>query len=128
MKKLLALAMLCLMNGTGAAFADEGVRLTTITDGNGPSPTANDTVRVHYRGTLVDGTEFDSSAKRGPATFSLSAVIPCWTAGVAQMRVGEVAQLVCPPSLAYGAQGVPGMIPPNSTLVFEIQLLDIVRR
>ncbi len=128
MKKLLALMMLCLLSNSGVALANEGVRLTTITDGDGPTPTASDTVRVHYRGTLVDGTEFDSSAKRGPATFSLSAVIPCWTAGVAHMRVGEVAQLVCPPALAYGAQGVPGVIPPNSTLVFEIQLLDIVRR
>lgn len=128
MKKLLALTMLCLLSNTGVALANEGVRLTTITDGDGPTPTASDTVRVHYRGTLVDGTEFDSSARRGPATFSLSGVIPCWTAGVAQMHVGEVAQLVCPPTLAYGAQGVPGVIPPNSTLVFEIQLLDIVRR
>jgi FKBP-type peptidyl-prolyl cis-trans isomerase len=76
MKKLLALMMLCLLSNSGVALANEGVRLTTITDGDGPTPTASDTVRVHYRGTLVDGTEFDSSAKRGPATFSLSAVIP----------------------------------------------------
>ena len=97
----------------------------SIVDGSGASPTAADAVRVHYRGTLMDGTEFDSSYKRGqPATFPLNRVIPCWTQGVQKMKVGGKAELVCPSELAYGKRGTDG-IPPNSTLRFEIELLDI---
>jgi FKBP-type peptidyl-prolyl cis-trans isomerase FkpA len=89
-------------------------------------PTEADTVRVHYAGRLADGSEFDSSIARGePATFPLSGVIPCWTQGVAQMKVGGKATLVCPPDLAYGASGVPGVIPPEATLTFDVELLAI---
>jgi FKBP-type peptidyl-prolyl cis-trans isomerase FkpA len=84
-----------------------------------------DTVRVNYRGTLINGTEFDSSYKSGkPAEFPLNGVIPCWTEGVARMKVGGKSKLVCPSDLAYGDQGRPS-IPPGATLVFEIELLAI---
>jgi FKBP-type peptidyl-prolyl cis-trans isomerase FkpA len=93
---------------------------------DGSTPTEADTVRVHYAGRLADGSEFDSSIARGePATFPLSGVIPCWTQGVAQMKVGGKATLVCPPDLAYGASGVPGVIPPEATLTFDVELLAI---
>ncbi|MGV7247074.1 FKBP-type peptidyl-prolyl cis-trans isomerase, partial [Caballeronia sp. M23-90] len=91
----------------------------------GAQPTAADTVTVNYRGTLADGTEFDSSYKRGtPASFPLGRVVPCWTQGLQKMKVGEKAKLVCPPATAYGDRGV-GAIPPNSTLTFEVELLKI---
>ena len=81
---------------------------------------------MHYRGTLVDGTEFDSSYKRNePATFPLRRVIPCWTQGVQRMKVGGKAELVCPPELAYGDRGAGAVIPPRATLKFEIELLEI---
>lgn len=84
-----------------------------------------DTVKVNYRGTLENGQEFDSSYKRGqPATFPLSRVIPCWTEGVQKIKAGGKAKLVCPPNLAYGSSGRPG-IPPDSTLIFEVELLEI---
>jgi FKBP-type peptidyl-prolyl cis-trans isomerase FkpA len=103
-----------------------GLAYKSLRDGTGASPTAADAVRVHYRGTLMDGTEFDSSYKRGePATFPLTRVIPCWTQGVQRMKVGGKAELVCPPELAYGERGAGGTIPPNATLRFEIELLDI---
>ncbi len=102
-----------------------GVVITQITQGTGPSPTASDTVTVNYRGTLADGTEFDSSYKRGtPASFPLGGVVPCWTQGLQKMKVGGKAKLVCPPATAYGSRGV-GPIPPNSTLTFEVELLKI---
>jgi FKBP-type peptidyl-prolyl cis-trans isomerase FkpA len=83
-------------------------------------------VKVHYRGTLQNGTEFDSSYKRGePATFPLSGVIPCWTQGVQKLNVGEKAKLFCPSKTAYGARGAGGVIPPNSDLNFEVELLAI---
>ena len=91
-------------------------------------PTASDTVRVHYEGRLADGTVFDSSiARNEPATFQLSGVIACWTEGVAQMKVGGKATLVCPPEKAYGEAGVPGVIPANATLTFEVELLGIAQ-
>ncbi len=103
-----------------------GVSIQHLTKGNGASPKATDTVKVHYRGTLTDGTEFDSSYKRGqPISFPLNRVIPCWTEGVQKMRVGGKARLVCPGSTAYGSRGVPGTIPPNATLNFEVELLGI---
>jgi FKBP-type peptidyl-prolyl cis-trans isomerase FkpA len=103
-----------------------GLTYKSVREGTGASPTAADSVRVHYRGTLMDGTEFDSSYKRGqPATFPLNRVIPCWTQGVQRMKVGGKAELVCPPGLAYGERGAGGTIPPNATLRFEIELLDI---
>jgi FKBP-type peptidyl-prolyl cis-trans isomerase FkpA len=105
-----------------------GIAITTIKDGTGASPKASDTVKVHYRGTLVDGKEFDSSYGRGqPASFPLNRVIPCWTEGVQTMKVGGKAKLLCPPNLAYGSRGVPGTIPPDSSLVFEIELLEIAK-
>jgi FKBP-type peptidyl-prolyl cis-trans isomerase FkpA len=98
----------------------------SLREGKGASPTAADTVKVNYRGTLVDGTEFDSSYKRNePATFPLGRVIPCWTQGVQRMKVGGKAELVCPPELAYGERGAGGVIPPRATLRFEIELLEI---
>ena len=103
-----------------------GLTYKSLRDGTGSSPTAADAVRVHYRGTLMDGTEFDSSYKRGePATFPLTRVIPCWTQGVQRMKVGGKAELICPPELAYGERGAGSDIPPNATLRFEIELLAI---
>ena len=103
-----------------------GIRHTTV--GTGPSPTAADTVKVHYRGTLADGKEFDSSYKRGqPAAFPLARVVPCWTQGLQKVKVGGKATLTCPPATAYGSRGVPNAIPPDSTLTFEVELLSIER-
>ena len=105
-----------------------GIAITTLQAGKGEQPKASDTVKVHYRGTLVDGKEFDSSYKRGqPTSFPLQRVIPCWTEGVQTMKVGEKARLVCPSKLAYGSRGIPGTIPPDATLVFEVELLEILR-
>jgi FKBP-type peptidyl-prolyl cis-trans isomerase FkpA len=105
-----------------------GIAITTLKDGTGASPKASDTVKVHYRGTLVDGKEFDSSYGRGqPASFPLNRVIPCWTEGVQTMKVGGKAKLLCPSNLAYGSRGVPGTIPPDASLIFEIELLDILK-
>ncbi len=104
-----------------------GIGITTLKEGAGANPKMTDTVKVNYRGTLENGLEFDSSYKRGqPATFPLSRVIPCWTEGVQKIKVGGKAKLVCPPNLAYGNRDIPG-IPANSTLIFEVELLDIVR-
>ena len=104
-----------------------GIGVTTLKEGAGANPKMTDTVKVNYRGTLENGQEFDSSYKRGqPATFPLSRVIPCWTEGVQKIKVGGKAKLVCPPNLAYGNREIPG-IPANSTLTFEVELLDIVR-
>ena len=110
------------------ALAADGPGYKSLKDGSGGTPSATDTVRVHYRGTFPDGKEFDSSIARGqPAEFPLNRVIKCWTEGVQKMKVGGKAQLICPPELAYGARGTPGgPIPPNATLHFEIELLGIV--
>lgn len=103
-----------------------GMTIQHLIKGTGASPKATDTVQVHYRGTLADGTEFDSSYKRGqPISFPLNRVIPCWTEGVQAMQVGGKARLTCPSGTAYGARGVPGTIPPNATLTFEVVLLGI---
>ena len=105
-----------------------GIVITTLKDGTGASPKSTDTVKVHYRGTLTDGKEFDSSYKRGqPASFPLNQVIPCWTEGVQTMKIGGKVKLLCPPELAYGKRGAPGVIPPDSTLIFEVELLDILK-
>lgn len=104
-----------------------GIGITMLKEGSGASPKATDTVKVHYRGTLQNGDEFDSSYKRGqPAAFPLMRVIPCWTEGVQKIKVGGKAKLVCPPELAYGNRNIPG-ISANSTLTFEVELLDIAR-
>lgn len=105
-----------------------GIVITTLKDGAGANPRSSDTVKVHYRGLLENGKEFDSSYGRGqPATFPLSRVIRCWTEGVQLMKVGGKAKLVCPSNLAYGSRGIPGTIPSDSTLIFEVELLEIVK-
>jgi len=105
-----------------------GVVVNHVKQGKGVAPTADSTVRVHYRGTLADGTEFDSSYKRKePISFPLRGVIPCWTQGVQKIKVGGKATLTCPAATGYGARGVPGVIPPNSVLTFEVELLAIER-
>ncbi|HYO70542.1 MAG TPA: FKBP-type peptidyl-prolyl cis-trans isomerase [Archangium sp.] len=110
----------------GATKLPSGIIYKELKAGSGPSPKASDKVKVNYRGTLITGTEFDSSYKRGePAEFPLNGVIPCWTEGVQKMKVGGKSQLVCPANVAYGDQGSPPTIPPNATLVFEIELLSI---
>jgi FKBP-type peptidyl-prolyl cis-trans isomerase FkpA len=112
----------------GAVVTKSGLVYRALKEGAGASPTASDTVRVHYQGTFPDGREFDSSYKRGqPAEFPLNRVIPCWTEGVQRMKAGGKAKLTCPSSIAYGARGAGGVIPPNATLVFEIELLEILR-
>jgi len=109
----------------GATKTASGMIYREVTAGGGNAPKATDTVKVNYRGTLVNGTEFDSSYKRNaPAQFALNQVIPCWTEGVQKMKTGGKAVLVCPSSLAYGDQGRPP-IPGGATLVFEIELLEI---
>ncbi len=123
----------------GKAFADKaakekgaektatGLVYLSLKDGTGASPAITDTVKVHYRGTLIDGKEFDSSYKRNaPAEFPLNGVIKCWGEGVQKMKVGGKAKLTCPASIAYGDGGAPGgSIPPGSTLTFEIELLEV---
>ena len=113
----------------GAVKTPSGLVYIPIKPGEGPSPTATDKVKVHYRGTLINGTEFDSSYKRNqPAEFGLSAgLIPCWTEGVPKMKVGEKAKLVCPSSIGYGDQGQ-GAIPGGAALVFEVELLEIMKK
>jgi FKBP-type peptidyl-prolyl cis-trans isomerase FkpA len=113
----------------GTVTTRSGLIFMSLKEGSGRSPAATDVVKVHYRGTLPDGREFDSSYQRGaPATFALDRVIPCWTEGMQRMKVGGKARLVCPPSIAYGERGAGGVIPPNATLVFEVELLGIVVR
>ena len=110
----------------GAIKTASGLIYKELTPGTGASPTASDTVKVHYRGTLIDGTEFDSSYKRNePAQFPLSGVIKGWTEGVQLMKVGGKSRLICPSDLAYGDQGRPPQIPGGATLIFEIELLEV---
>ncbi|MFE8643872.1 FKBP-type peptidyl-prolyl cis-trans isomerase [Sphingomonas sp. NCPPB 2930] len=112
-----------------AEVLPSGVNIEHLKVGTGAQPTADSTVKVHYRGTLADGKEFDSSYKRGePISFPLNGVIPCWTEGVQKMKVGGKAKLVCPPATAYGSRGAGGVIPPGATLTFEIELLDVAAR
>lgn len=111
---------------TNAVKTDSGLVYVETTAGTGAAPTAADTVKVHYRGTLTDGTEFDSSyARNAPVEFPLSGVIRCWTEGVQHMKVGGKARLVCPSDLAYGDRGNDD-IPGGAVLVFDIELLDVV--
>ena len=110
----------------GAVTTPSGLVYRSLKDGTGASPATSDTVKVHYRGTFPDGKEFDSSYKRGqPIEFPLSGVIKCWTEGVQRVKVGGKAKLTCPPAIAYGERGAGGVIPPNATLVFEVELLGV---
>lgn len=134
MHALRTLLTLALLGASAQALAvtsetlPSGVVVTQLKQGQGASPNAGSTVRVNYRGTLPNGTEFDSSYKRNePISFPLQRVIPCWTQGVQKMKVGGRARLTCPAATAYGAQGVPGLIPPNTPLTFEVELLAIER-
>lgn len=110
----------------GAIKTPSGLVYRELTPGSGESPKATDVVKVNYRGTLPNGTEFDSSYKRNqPTEFGLNQVIPCWTEGVQRMKVGGKSKLTCPANLAYGEQGSPPTIPGGATLIFEIELLAI---
>ena len=112
----------------GASVTASGLVYRSLKDGNGASPAATDTVKVHYRGSFPDGKEFDSSYKRNePTEFPLNRVIACWTEGVQKMKVGGKAKLTCPAAIAYGSRGAGGVIPPNATLQIEIELLSITR-
>ena len=110
----------------GVKTTASGLAYKVLTEGTGPNPKATDQVTVHYTGKLIDGKVFDSSVKRGqPATFPLNRVIPGWSEGVQLMKKGGKSTLYLPSSLAYGERGAGGVIPPNATLVFEIELLEI---
>ena len=105
-----------------------GLIYESIKVGSGEKATPESSVQVHYRGTLANGNEFDSSYKRGqPATFPLNRVIPCWTEGVSKMREGGKAKLTCPPAIAYGSRGAGAAVPPDATLNFEVELLKVLR-
>jgi FKBP-type peptidyl-prolyl cis-trans isomerase FkpA len=123
---LAALLAACATPSPPPVTTASGLTYQSLKEGSGAHPAATDTVRVHYRGTLTNGTEFDSSYKRGePAEFPLNRVIKCWTEGVAMMKPGGKARLTCPPQIAYGERGAGAVIPPNATLVFEVELLGI---
>jgi FKBP-type peptidyl-prolyl cis-trans isomerase FkpA len=109
---------------SGASVSSTGVVYKSLKDGTGAHPNSTDTVKVNYRGTFPDGKEFDAS-RGNPISFQLNRVIPCWTEGVQKMKVGGKARLTCPSAVAYGPRGAGGVIPPNATLVFEVELLAI---
>jgi len=112
----------------GASKTASGLVYIPVKPGAGETPKATDRVKVHYTGTLTDGTVFDSSIQRKePATFQLNGVIPCWTEGLQLMKVGGKAKLVCPSSIAYGDRGAPPKIKPGATLVFDVELLEILK-
>ena len=120
-------AAACSPAGEAPVSTESGLQITHLVEGEGSHPTARSRVRVHYHGTFPDGKVFDSSVERGqPAVFPLNGVIPCWTEGVQLMKAGGKANLVCPPEIAYGPRGRPGRIPPNATLHFEVELLEVL--
>ena len=133
MKK--AASIVCAVFAMWAGSAAQAAPVTTASgliydsqvEGAGPSPKATDTVKVHYRGYFPDtGKEFDSSyARKQPIEFPLDGVIPCWTEGVQKMKVGGKAKFTCPPEIAYGSRGAGRAVPPNATLNFDVELLDI---
>ncbi|MFO1318677.1 MAG: FKBP-type peptidyl-prolyl cis-trans isomerase [Burkholderiales bacterium] len=113
----------------GAVVTKSGLVFRSLVEGKGANPSASDVVTVHYKGMLTNGREFDSSYSRGePTSFPLNGVIPCWTEGVQRIKVGGKAKLTCPPAIAYGSRGAGGVIPPNATLVFEVELVAIGRK
>ncbi|MES2183186.1 MAG: FKBP-type peptidyl-prolyl cis-trans isomerase [Pseudomonadota bacterium] len=131
--RLIPLCAAALLSFSACGAWSQGAPVTTRSglvfqvqkDGSGLPPSATDTVKVHYRGMLADGREFDSSYKRGePTEFPLNRVIPCWTEAVQMMKPGGKARITCPPAIAYGANGAGGVIPPNATLTFEIELVS----
>jgi len=128
---IVSFALLALSVGVASAenkieTLPNGVKIEHLKEGTGASPTAADTVVAHYRGTLPDGKEFDSSYKRGePIAFPLSRVVPCWTEGMQKIKVGGKARLTCPPATAYGDEGIRGVIPPKTVLQFEVELVSI---
>jgi FKBP-type peptidyl-prolyl cis-trans isomerase FklB len=110
----------------GVKTLASGLQYTVLAEGSGKSPQKTNTVTVHYRGTLIDGSEFDSSISRGqPATFKVDGVIPGWTEALQLMKPGAKWRLFIPPGLAYGERGSPPRIPPNSTLIFEVELISV---
>jgi len=112
----------------GAVRSDSGLVMVVLRPGEGPSPTLTDRVRVHYHGTLRDGTVFDSSVVREePVVFPLNRVISCWTEALQKMRTGEKARIICPAQIAYGDQGAPPLIKPGAALAFEVELLEILK-
>ena len=138
MHRLVIAAILCLVACTSfaaesaPAAASEtittksGMQYTSLREGTGATPGPKDTVRVNFRGTLMNGREFDSSYRTGrPAEFRLNGVIKCWTEGLQMMKVGGKARLECPSNLAYGDDGIPGVIPRFAPLTFEVELLSI---
>jgi FKBP-type peptidyl-prolyl cis-trans isomerase FkpA len=113
----------------GAEVTPSGLVYLPLSEGVGPAPSAADTVRVHYRGRLIDGREFDSSYRTGqPLQIGLGSVIPCWTEAIPKLKTHGRARLVCPSSIAYGDRGRPPTIPPGATLVFDVELMDVVLR
>ena len=130
-KEIIFAGLIAMATATAQAGAPEktpsGLIYESIKDGTGAKPSPAASVQVHYRGTLSNGNEFDSSYKRGqPATFPLNRVIPCWTEGVAKMKEGGKAKLTCPPEIAYGSRGAGSAVPPNATLTFEVELIKVL--
>ena len=138
MHRLIISTIICLLATTSFAaesvktevketiMTKSGLQYTSLREGTGATPGAADTVRVNYRGTLLNGREFDSSYKSGrPVEFQLNSVIKCWTEGLQMMKVGGKARLDCPSNLAYGEDGIVGSVPRYAALIFEVELLDI---